>query len=201
MGGLGWGPVRGTHPQAPGVHHGLCVPLPPLPKAGDRPLNSPSLCPDDPHPKGGVIPLVGCHTRRQRGATRARAQLPPGRQKHADPAWRLSGQAWGRVSCGITRAVTMENLPSPPRQLPACLPARQRNRSPGCRPPCQTASLSHTQQAPQTWPQGGTAGARLAKATSCSSGVGKGRGREEGSSGAQAEGAGSGPRGPWGSSP
>jgi hypothetical protein len=44
----------------------------------------------------------------------------------------------------------MENLPSPPQQLPAR------------RPQSQTVSLSCTQRALQTWPQGWTAGARLA---------------------------------------
>lgn len=76
----------------------------------------------------------------------------------------------------------MENLPSPPQQLPACLHAWPGSSFPSaCRPQSQTVPLSRTQQALQTWPRGWTAGARPAKPTSCSSGVGKGRGREEGS--------------------
>ena len=131
----------------------------------------------------------------RRGEERSSAGSLPAPTQALEAHRPVMASEWPGVGKGcpveLQTAVTMENLPSPPQQLPACLHAQQRNCSPGCRPPCQTASLTHTQRVLQTWPQGGTAGARLAKATSCSSGVGKGRGREEGSSGAQADGAGS----------
>lgn len=187
-------PQTSPHPLSPS----------PSPQRGGRTLESLSLRPDDLHPKkGGVAPLIDCNSRRHcpsagsrgpRGARARRRRASPDRGGPAvgsSPApaqepeacrpvmaseWPLAGKG---CPVELQTAVTMENLPSPPRQLPACLHARPRNSSP--RPAACRAklSLSHaTQRALQTWPRGGTAGARLAKATSCSSSVGKGRGRE-----------------------
>lgn len=54
--------------------------------------------------------------------------------------WPLAGKG---CPAELQTAVTMENLPSPPQQLPACLHAWPRSSSPRL-PPAEPNGLSHT---------------------------------------------------------
>lgn len=109
---------------------------------------------------------------------------------------------WSLASKGcpaeLRTAVTMENLPSPPQQLPACLHARPGSSFPSaCLPRSQTVSLSRTRRALQTWPPGMDSWCQAGQTDQLLIWCGQGEGAgEEGSSGAQAAGAGRGPGAP-----
>lgn len=75
----------------------------------------------------------------QRGIPQLPAQQPEACRPVMASEWPLAGKG---CPVELQTAVTMENLPSPPRQLPACLHARPKHLPPACRLQSPTASLT-----------------------------------------------------------
>lgn len=193
--------------MCPQTSSSVSEPLSFPPQKGNRTLDSLTQCPGGWYPKKGRVrprlrtqhsePLSPDREEPRRARAQLRTESPDGgwggpRQitelhpvQELEACRPIMASEWPLAGKGcpaeLQTAVTMENLPSPPR---SCPPASSPGR--GAAPPArrlQSQTVSLTQRALQTWPRGGTAGARLAKSTSCSSGVGKGGGGKVRSSG------------------
>lgn len=156
--------------MCPQTSSSVSEPLSFPPQKGNRTLDSLSQCPGGWYPKKGRVrprlrtqhsePLSLGREEPRGARAQLRTESPDGgwggpRQEITElhpvqeleacrpimaSEWPLAGKG---CPAELQTAVTMENLPSPPRQLPACLHARPRNCSPRP-PPAEPNGLSHT---------------------------------------------------------